>query len=260
MFSSVVNIYHHRELLLTLVSRELKARSKQAFLGYFWVVVQPLLATGLFSVLVQAVLRLNLSETPYPVFLMVAMIPWQFFVNGVTAGTESLVTNIQLIRQVYFPREILVLYPMVVKLVEALVSVVGLIILMFIFHVPVAPTALFVLALLPVQLVLMTGLALGFAPLNVAFRDVSRILPVLLGFFMYAVPVLYPVNQVPERFRTLFMLNPMAVLIEGYRNAVLYGGLPEWHWYLGAFGISLLVLLVAHALFGAFEAILADII
>lgn len=260
MLSSAVGIYHHRELLLTLVSRELKAQSKQAFLGYFWVIVQPLLATGLFSVLVQTVLRLNLSETPYPVFLMVAMIPWQFFVNGVTAGTESLVTNMQLIKQVYFPREILVVYPMAVKLVEALVSVAGLVILVLIFHVPVAPTVLFVLALLPIQLVLMTGLALGFAPLNVAFRDVSRILPILLGFFMYAVPVLYPVSQVPERFRILFMLNPLAVLIEGYRNAVLYGQLPQGPFYLVALAVSLLVLLAGHALFGAFEAILADII
>ena len=115
-----------REILYMLVLRDLKARSKQAFLGYFWILIQPLLLTGVFSVLVQQVLgRGDLSDVPYPVFLMAGVIPWQFFANSLNESTESLVKNVDLVRQVYFPREILAIYPVFARLVDVAIGCAG---------------------------------------------------------------------------------------------------------------------------------------
>src|SRR5438270_6664946 len=126
-----------REILYMLVLRDLKARTKQAYLGYFWILVQPLLLTGAFSYLVQQVLgRSDLSDVPYPVFVMAGVIPWQFFANSLNESAESLVKNVDLVRQVYFPREILAIYPVFARLVDVLVGCVALGGFMLFFHIP----------------------------------------------------------------------------------------------------------------------------
>src|SRR3979409_1122068 len=108
-----------REILLMLVLRDLKARTKQAYLGYFWILVQPLLLTGAFSFLVQQVLgRSDLSDVPYPVFVMAGVIPWQFFANSLNESSGGLAKNVELVRQVYFPREFLAIYPVFARLID----------------------------------------------------------------------------------------------------------------------------------------------
>src|SRR2546427_4073970 len=122
-----------------LVLRDLKARTKQAYLGYFWILIQPLLLTGAFSFLVQQVLQRNdLSDLPYPVFVMAGVIPWQFFANSLNESTESLVKNVDLVRQVYFPREILAIYPVFARLVDVAVGCVAVGAFMLILHVPLS--------------------------------------------------------------------------------------------------------------------------
>src|SRR5437868_15184853 len=133
-----------------LVLRDLKARTKQAYLGYFWILVQPLLLTGAFSYLVQQVLgRSDLSDVPYPVFVMAGVIPWQFFANSLNESAESLVKNVDLVRQVYFPREILATYPVFARLIDVAIGCAALVVLMLILHVAISPW----IVLLPVILV-----------------------------------------------------------------------------------------------------------
>src|SRR6266478_7700897 len=121
-----------------LVLRDLKARTKQAYLGYFWILIQPLLLTGAFSFLVQQVLgRSDLSsDVPYPLFVMAGVIPWQFFANSLNESSESLVKNVDLVRQVYFPREILAIYPVFARLIDVLVGCVALGAFMLYFRIP----------------------------------------------------------------------------------------------------------------------------
>src|SRR6266567_1997470 len=108
-----------REILYMLVLRDLKARTKQAYLGYFWILIQPLLLTGAFSFLIQSVLgRDDLADVPYPVFVMAGVIAWQYFANSLNECAESLVKNVDLVRQVYFPREILAVYPVFARLID----------------------------------------------------------------------------------------------------------------------------------------------
>src|SRR6266516_7049860 len=120
-----------------LVLRDLKARTKQAYLGYFWILVQPLLLTGAFSFLIQSVLgRGDLADVPYPVFVMAGVIAWQFFANSLNESAESLVKNVDLVRQVYFPREILAVYPIFARLTDVAVGCVALGAFMVFYHVP----------------------------------------------------------------------------------------------------------------------------
>src|SRR5947209_17353140 len=125
------------DILYMLVLRDLMARTKQAHLGYLWILIQPLLLTGVFSFLIQQVLgRTDLSDIPYPVFLMAGVIPWQFFANSLNESAESLVKNVDLVRQVYFPREILAVYPVVARLTDVAVGFVPLGVFLLGLHVP----------------------------------------------------------------------------------------------------------------------------
>jgi ABC-type polysaccharide/polyol phosphate export permease len=168
-------LVRYREILLMLVLRDLQARSKQAYLGYFWILIQPLLLTGAFTFLVQRVLgRSDLSDVPYPVFLMAALIPWQFFANSLNESAESLVKNVDLVRQVYFPREILAVYPVVARLVDVLVGCIALAVFMLVFHVPVSGWVLVAPLILIIEMLFIAAIGLLLSAANVAWRDISR--------------------------------------------------------------------------------------
>jgi lipopolysaccharide transport system permease protein len=245
-----------------LVLRDLKARTKQAYLGYFWILVQPLLLTGVFSFLVQQVLgRSDLSsDIPYPVFLMAGVIPWQFFANSLNESAESLVKNVDLVRQVYFPRELLAIYPVFARLVDVLVGCLALAVFLIVFHVPVSAW----LVLVPVILVeeMLFGAALGMllSAANVAWRDVSRGLPLVLFLMLYAVPVLYPPDRVPGPIRPLFDLNPIAHLVDAFRAAVLGTHPPDFTGLAIPGLIGVVALIAAQRIFSVFDGVLADVI
>src|SRR6266545_644467 len=211
-----------------LVLRDLQARSRQAYLGYLWLVVQPLLMTGAFSFLVQRVLgRGDQSDVPYPLFLLAALVPWQFFANSLTDSAESLVKNVDLVRQVFFPREILAIYPIFARLVDVLVGCLVLAVFMVYFHVPPS----------------------GW---------VMLVPPILLIVMLYAVPVLYPLEAVPTGLRPIYDLNPLAHLVDAFRAAVLGTHAPDLVG-LGLIGLlGILALVAAQRVFSVFDGVLAD--
>jgi lipopolysaccharide transport system permease protein len=257
----VTQLAHWRDILVMLVLRDLQARSRQAYLGYFWILAQPLLMTGAFAFLVQRVLnRGDDTPVPYPVFLLAALVPWQFFANSLIDSTESLVRNIDLVRQVYFPREILAIYPVFARLVDVLVGCAALAVFMLVAQVP--PSGWIVLApLILLELMLFVaafGLLLSAA--NVGWRDVSRGMPLLLFLLLYAVPVLYAAESVPSSIRPIYDLNPIAHLVEAFRAAVL-GTHPPDLLGLGIVGlIGIFSLVVAQRVFSVVDGVLADVI
>jgi lipopolysaccharide transport system permease protein len=251
-----------REILLMLVLRDLQARSKQAYLGYFWILAQPLLLTGAFSFLVQQVLgqRTLSSDIPYPVFLMAALIPWQFFANSLNESAESLVKNVDLVRQVYFPREILAIYPVFARLVDVLVGLVALGAFMLVLHVPVSGWVILAPLVLLIEMLFVAAIGLLLSAANVGWRDVSRGLPLVLFLLLYAVPVLYPPDRVPETIRPIYNLNPIAQLVEAFRAAVLGTHPPDLLGLVILAALGLVALLVAQRIFSVFDGILADVI
>jgi homopolymeric O-antigen transport system permease protein len=250
-----------REILYMLVMRDLKARTKQAYLGYLWILIQPLLLTGVFSVLVQQVLgRTDLSEIPYPVFLMAGVIPWQFFANSLNESTESLVKNVDLVRQVYFPREILATYPVFARLIDVVIGLAALFVFMLVWHVPVSGWVILVPIVVAEEMLFAAALGMLLSAANVAWRDISRGLPLVLFLMLYAVPVLYPPERMPAAMQPLYLLNPIAHLVDEFRAAVVGTREPNLLALaiLAALGIA--GVWVAQRVFSVFDGVLADVI
>jgi lipopolysaccharide transport system permease protein len=250
-----------REILYVLVLRDLKARSKQAYLGYVWILLQPLLVTGVFTVLVQQVLgRGDLSNVPYPVFLMAGVIPWQFFANSLNESTESLVKNVDLVRQVYFPREILAIYPVFARLVDVAIGCLALAAFLIVWHVPVSGWVVLLPVIVVEEMLFAAALGMLLSAANVGWRDISRGLPLVLFLMLYAVPVLYPPERVPGALRPLFGLNPIGYLIDAFRTAVIGPEPPNLIGLALVGGLGIVALLVAQRVFSVFDGVLADVI
>jgi lipopolysaccharide transport system permease protein len=256
-----VTLARSKEILVMLVLRDLQARSRQAYLGYLWLLVQPLLMTGAFSFLVQRVLgRGDQSEVPYPLFLLAALVPWQFFANSLTDSTESLVKNVDLVRQVYFPREILAVYPIFARLVDVLVGCLALAAFMLYFRVPPSGWLILAPVILVIEMLFAAALGLLLSAANVGWRDISRGLPLLLFLLLYAVPVLYPLEAVPASLRPIYDLNPLAHLVDAFR-AVVLGTHPPDLAGLGIVGlVGILALGLAQRVFSVFDGVLADVV
>ena len=251
-----------REILYMLVVRDLKARTKQAYLGYLWILIQPLLLTGVFSFLVQQVLgRADLSsDVPYPVFLMAGVIPWQIFANSLNESAESLVKNVDLVRQVYFPREILAIYPIFARLVDVAVGCVALGAFLLVFHVAVSVWVVFVPLILLEEMLFAAACGLLLSAANVGWRDISRGLPLVLFLMLYAVPVLYPPDRVPGPLRPVYDLNPIAHLVDAFRAAILGTHAPDLVGLIVLGALGVFALMLAQRLFSVFDGVLADVV
>src|SRR5260370_22067596 len=201
-----------------LVLRDLKGRTEQAFFGYFLILIQPLLLTGAFSFLVQQVLgRTDLSDVPYPVFVMAGIIPWQFFANSLNESSESLVKNVDLVRQVYCAREILAIDPVFARLVDVAVGCVALAAFMVFFHVPASGSIVLVPVIVIVEMLFAASAGLLLSAANVGWRDISRGVPLGLFLMLYAVPVLYPPEHGPSATRPAADLHPDSPLVAAFR-------------------------------------------
>lgn len=259
--TALIELYAARELLWTLVYRDIRGRTKASVLGYGWIVLQPLLATGLFTLLVERVLGINPSGSiPYPVFLFAAMTVWSYFSGAVTMATESLVANADLLRQVRFPREVLVLQALFGKFLDFGISLPVLVVLCVLYGVRVQPGLLLAPLFALPAVFFAYGLSLILAPLNVVLRDVGKAVPLLMSFAIYAAPVVYPLSKVPERWRSVYILNPVVGAIEGFRDLAVLGQLPPLGVTAAAWIGSLAVLLIGQWVFDRFENALGDVV
>ncbi len=215
------DLLEYRELLYFLVWRDVKVRYKQTLLGVAWAVLQPLLAMVVFSVFLGKLAHVPSDGIPYPIFAYCGLLPWQLFAYALTESGNSLVSNQNLITKVYFPRLIIPIAAVLSGLVDFLFAFTILIGMMCAFR--VVPT----LAILTIPFFLLLGLAtalaagLWFSALNVQYRDVRYTIPFLTQFWLFVTPVAYPSSLVPEKWRALYGLNPMAGVVEGFRWALL---------------------------------------
>jgi lipopolysaccharide transport system permease protein len=228
-------IYQHRDLLAAWTIRTIRARYQQSILGALWAIFQPAATVAIFTVVFSYFVRVDTGGIPYVVFSYTAMVPWMLFSTSVNDMVESIVTNMNLVGKIYFPREILVIAAMLARLLDYIIAFSTLIILMIYFKVPVFQVNwLFLFPVLAIQLLLALGLGLVGSALNVFFRDIRHLVAVGLQLWLYATPIIYPVTLVPERFRGMYFLNPMAGAIEGYRAILLHGTLPGSYLWISA--------------------------
>lgn len=212
---------HYRELLYFLVWRDVKVRYKQTVLGAAWAILQPLFGMIVFTVIFGRLAQIPSDGLPYAVFVFSGLLPWTFFANGVTAAGQSLISQQHLLTKVYFPRLLMPTSAFGAPLVDLCIASGVFAIIMLCYGVAPAWTAVF-LPLLVVMTIL-TGLGAGYvlSALTVSYRDFRFVIPFLMQAWMYLSPVVYPVTLVPEKYRWLLALNPMAGVIDAYRSAIL---------------------------------------
>jgi lipopolysaccharide transport system permease protein len=217
-------LWRARELLYFLIWRDVKVRYKQTILGAAWAILQPLLTMVVFSIFFGKLAGMPSDGVPYPLFAYVALVPWTFFANGLTLSSNSLVSNQTLLRKVYFPRLVIPISAVASGLIDFGIAFVVLLALAARYG--VAPTAhmLWLPAFVLLALVTALGVGLWFAALNVLYRDIQYVVPFLVQVWLYATPIVYPSSLVPERWRTLYAINPMVGVVEGFRWALLGTG------------------------------------
>ena len=238
----------YRELLFFLVWRDLKVRYKQTILGVAWAVLQPLLTMIVFALFFGRLARVPSDGVPYPLFAYTGLVPWTFFVTGLTMSSNSLVGSANLITKVYFPRLTIPLAPVLAALVDLALAFPLLFGLMW-WH-DATPTAHVVWLPLFIALAFATALGVGLwlSALNVHFRDVRHVVPFLTQLWMFATPIAYPSSLLPEKWRTLYALNPMVGVVEGFRWSLLGTSTRPGPMILVS-SIAALVLLVSGAFF-----------
>ncbi len=214
-------LWDFRELLLFLVWREVKIRYKQTALGVAWAILQPIFTMVVFSVFFGRLGRIPSDGLPYPVFAFTALVPWQLFAFALSESSNSVVANQRLVTKVYFPRLIMPMAAVSVGLVDCCLSLVVLFGLMFAYGVTPS-SALWTLPLWTL-LAMMAALSVGvwLAALNVRYRDIRYVLPFLTQLWLFATPVAYPSSMVPAAWRSLYALNPMVGVVDGFRWALL---------------------------------------
>jgi lipopolysaccharide transport system permease protein len=253
------DLWAHRELFYFLVWRDLKVRYKQTVLGALWVILQPLLMTLIFVVFLGFVVRVPSENIPYPLFLYSALLAWTYFSNAIASSSFSLVGNASMITKVYFPRVIVPLASVAVRLADFLIA--SVILFALIAYYRISPGWNLLLApLLVIHLtILATAIGLFLAALNVKYRDVGTVLPVLLQLWMFISPIIYPSSLIPARWQRLYNLNPLTGIIENFRASLF--GLPlDYNSFLSSFVVTVIILIYSTYVFRQLEDEFADVI
>lgn len=242
-------IWDYRELLFFLVWRDIKVRYKQTLLGASWAILQPVFTMVVFSVFFGRLAKIPSDGIPYPIFSYTGLLPWTFFAAGLANGANSLVRDSILVKRVYFPRLIPPVSAVIGGLLDFFLAFLVLVAMMIYYGLfPTLASIVWLPACLLLALMTAMGVGLWLAALNALYRDIRYVVPFLTQFWMYATPVVYPSSLLEEPWRTLYGLNPMVSVVEGFRWSLLRQSQPR----LSMFALSLvtaLILLVTGAFF-----------
>jgi lipopolysaccharide transport system permease protein len=214
-------LWEYRELLYFLTWREIKVRYKQTVLGAGWAILQPLLTMLIFSLFFGKLAKVPSDRIPYPLFCLAGLVPWTFFANGLSQSATSLVTSSNLISKVYFPRLAIPLASILSGAVDFAISFVLLVGMMAFYHQAPPLRCIYLPLFFLLAFVTALGVGLWLSALNVEYRDVRYTIPFLTQFWMFATPIAYPSSLLHEPWRTIYGLNPMVGVVEGFRWALV---------------------------------------
>ncbi len=237
-------LWEHHELFYFLVWRDLKTRYRQTVLGAGWVILQPLLMTLVFTIFLGKLVAIPTNGLPYSVFAYAGLLPWIFFSNAILSSSHSLINSAPLITKVYFPRIFLPAAAVIVRLADFCVA--AIILLLFLFYYGFEPSWNMLLFLPLVLELTLFALACGLwsAALNVKYRDIGTLLPVLLQLLMFASPVLYSSSVVPEKWRAVYLLNPLTGIIDGMRASLFN---LKFDWISIGFSATVIMLMLLYS-------------
>jgi len=241
---AVRELWQYRELFYFMVWRDIKVRYKQSLLGGLWAIIQPFATMVVFTLFFNKLAGIGSGDVPYPIFSYSALLPWTFFSTTITQMGNSLVNNQNLITKVYFPRITIPAAGAIRGLVDFAIASTLLIGMMVYYRYTPDWTFVLWLVLLVPLMALAMGVGMIFAAVNVKYRDVQHILPFMVQLWLFVTPVIWPVSMLPERWRLVLGLNPLAGLIEAFRACVV----PTHELNLALFGISMAVTLIIFAI------------
>ena len=253
-------LWRYRELIYFLTWRDIKVRYKQAALGISWALLQPLLTMAIFTVIFGILLNTPSEDIPYPLFSLTALLPWQLFATALQRSSVSLVGNANLITKVYFPRLAIPLSSVFAALVDFGVSFVVLLGVMAYYRFWPGLNMLWLAPMILLALLTALSVGLWLSALNVQYRDVQHMVPFIIQVWMYASPIVYPIETIPEGiWRWLYSLNPMTGVIQGFRWVLLGTDPPDLTLLIS--GVVVLVLLFSGLFyFRRMEKTFADIV
>lgn len=248
------------ELLYELAGREIKARYKQSFLGFFWIILNPFFQMLILSFVFSTIVKFPGLTVPYSIYLFAGLLPWFFLANSTSSATGVLIENGSLIKKIYFPRQILVLSTLLAKLFDFLLASLVFIGLMFWFRLEFNSYMLLFFPIFLIQFIFVYALSLLISVLNLFYRDIQYLFTLVITLWFYLTPVIYPAELFPLKHRWIFKLNPMAVFINAYRQVLFNKSMPN----LSSLGIGLIIsigfFIVASVLFKKMEKVMADVV
>lgn len=257
MFSGIKTLFSYRELLFSLTKKELKVKYRGSALGFFWSLLNPILTMLVYSFVFSIVLRGGIEE--FAIFLICALLPFNFLSNSVNYGASSIIANSNLVNKIYFPREIIPLSIVLSNLINfffelaAIFIVLGIMGYKFYMFLYLLPVLIFL------QFFLVVGMTLLVSALNVFFRDLQHLITIIMMVWFFGTPIIYPLSMVPERFQFIMKINPMTIYAAYYRNIFYYVKYPEGAGFpntletLGALGITLLIFFIGYYVFKRLE-------
>ena len=256
----VRTLVRSRGLVFVWTGRTIRARYQQTALGWLWAIIQPAATAALFTMVFTRIVPVNTGSTPYLAFSFAAVVPWTFMAVSLADMSASLVANMGLITKVYFPREVLPIAAMSARLMDFCLAFLVLGVVLVAYGLPPSlPALLYLPVVIAIQVSLVLGIGFASAAANVFYRDMEPLLRLIVQLWFYVSPVIYSVEAVPARFRDAYFINPMAGIVESYRDILLRGVAPGDYLWLSA-GLGGASLLVGYVVFKTLERRFADVV
>lgn len=254
------NLWKYRYLLLLLVWRDVKARYKQAFFGISWAILTPIITALVFTLVFDVFLKVSKGPIPYLLTFFTGYIFWNFFSQSISSATSSVTGNSNLVTKVAFPKEILVLASILGRIPDFLASFLVLVFLLVLYQINFSLYIIWIFPLVVLESLLILGVGLFFSAINVYFRDITAIMPLVMMIWLYLTPVIYPLEAIPQKYRYFAMLNPLTGIIESFRRIILLNQPPDFAALVFSAIITFLLLILGYLIFKKLEKGFADII
>ncbi|RKD32269.1 ABC transporter permease [Thermohalobacter berrensis] len=247
MIENIKEIYRYREMLKNLVKKDLRTRYKGSFLGFLWTFVNPLLQLIVYTIIFSTVMRINIDK--FYMFLFVGLLPWIFFSTSVQVSAGTIIANKDLVKKIYFPREILPLSVVTSGLVNLLFGFIIIFISLIISKIGITVSLVYLPIVIIVEYIITLAFSFLVSALNVYFRDLEHILGIVMMAWFYFTPIIFPIRMIPKEYLKYFFLNPMTPIIVSYKDILYYGRSPDFLMLGISMLIGLLIIIFSYNVF-----------
>ncbi len=247
MIQDIKELFKYKEMLNNLVRKDLRTRYKGSFLGFLWTFINPLLQLVVYSIIFSTIMRMNIEK--YPMFLFVALLPWIFFSTSIQVSSSSIISNKDLVKKIYFPREVIPISVVTSGFMNLLFGFVIVFPALLIYRIKLNATIIYLPLVIIVEYVITLAFSLIFSALDVYFRDLEHILGIVIMAWFYLTPIIFPVEMVPKKYLKFFFLNPMTPIIAAFRDILYYGKIPDIQMLIINLASGLLLLVFGYRVF-----------